>query len=49
MFDEMWSEIQDMEGEIFDVDPNTGWKLFPSEEPISENEIDAMMAQFCPQ
>jgi hypothetical protein len=42
----MWDEIQDMQGEIFDIDDNTGWTLFPSEEPYSEKEIDAMMAQF---
>ena len=48
MFEEMWSEIEDMQGEIFDIDENTGWTLFPSEQPISETEIDAMMAQFCP-
>jgi hypothetical protein len=46
MFEEMWDEIHDMQGEIFDVDPNTGWQLRPSEEPISEREIDAMMEQF---
>jgi hypothetical protein len=45
----MWDEIQDMEAEIFDIDDNTGWTLFPSEESISEKEIDAMMAQFCTQ
>ncbi len=44
----MWDEIHDMQGEIFDVDPNTGWKLLPNEEPYSEKEIDAMMAQFAP-
>jgi hypothetical protein len=42
----MWNEIQDMEAEIFDIDDNTGWTLFPSEEPYSEKEIDIMMAQF---
>ena len=41
----MWDEIHDMQGEIFDIDDNTGWTLFPSEAPISENEIDAMAAQ----
>lgn len=44
----MWDEIQDMQGEIFDIDDNTGWTLFPGEEPYSEKEIDAMMAQFAP-
>jgi hypothetical protein len=42
----MWDEIQDMQGEIFDIDDNTGWTLFPSEEPYNEKEIDAMMMQF---
>jgi hypothetical protein len=42
----MWDEIQDMQGEIFDIDENTGWQLLPSEEPYSEKEIDAMMMQF---
>ena len=42
----MWEEIEDMQGEIFDIDDNTGWTLFPNEEPYSEKEIDAMMAQF---
>jgi len=45
----MWEEIEDMQGEIFDIDDNTGWALLPCEAPISEKEIDAMMAQFCPQ
>ena len=44
----MWDEIYDMEGEIFDVDDNTGWTLFPNQEPYSEKEIDAMVAQFAP-
>jgi len=49
MFEEMWTEIYDMQGEIFDIDENTGWQLLPSEQPISEKEIDAMMQQFCSQ
>ena len=42
----MWEEIEDMQGEIFDIDDNTGWTLLPCEEPYSEKEIDAMMMQF---
>ncbi len=42
----MWDEIQDMQGEIFDVDPNTGMLLYPGQEPYSEQEIDDMQKTF---
>jgi len=42
----MWDEIQDMQGEIFDIDDNTGWYLFPNESPLSDDQIDAMEAEF---
>lgn len=47
MFDEMWKEIEDMGGEIFDICPNTGMQLFSNQEPFSEEEIDAMFEHFC--
>ena len=46
MFEEMWDEIQDMQGEIFDVDDNTGMLLYPGQEPYSEQEIDDMQKTF---
>jgi hypothetical protein len=42
----MWDEIQDMQGEIFDVDDNTGMLLYPGQEPYSEQEIDDMQKTF---
>jgi uncharacterized damage-inducible protein DinB len=46
MFDTMWDEIQDMQGEIFDVCENTGMLLYPGQEPYTEEEIDSLQKTF---
>lgn len=38
----MFTEIQDMPGEIFDICPNTGMFLFPGQSPLTEEEIAEM-------
>jgi hypothetical protein len=38
----MWDEIQDMQGEIFDVCENTGMLIPAGSESISQEMIDEM-------
>ena len=42
MFEEMWKEIKDLEGEIFDICHLTGMLLLPSEKSLTDEEIEQM-------